>query len=155
MSITLFIRAEEIAEELGVSKPYAYKLVRKLNEELSKKGFITISGRVSRAYYKEKVYSKEIERGEGSIKMAAFKDKTGTWFTSFRFTDWKGERRQKVKRGFLTKREALKWEREFLQQKTSDLTMTFETFVKIYVNDMQNRIKRHTWQTKSSIIERN
>jgi transposase len=65
MSITLFIRAEEIAEELGVSKPYAYKLVRKLNEELSKKGFITISGRVSRAYYKEKVYSKEIEREKG------------------------------------------------------------------------------------------
>lgn len=56
MKNTLFIKAEEIAEELGVSKPYAYKLVRKLNEELSKKGFITISGRVSRAYYKERIY---------------------------------------------------------------------------------------------------
>ena len=56
MRSTLFIKADEIAEELGVSKPYAYKLVRKLNEELSRKGFITISGRVSRAYYKEKVY---------------------------------------------------------------------------------------------------
>lgn len=86
--------------------------------------------------------------------MAAFKDKNGTWFTSFRFTDWKGERKQKVKRGFPTKREALEWERQFLQQKTADLTMTFEAFVKIYVDDMQNRIKRHTWQTKSSIIEK-
>jgi integrase len=85
--------------------------------------------------------------------MAAFKDKNGTWFTSFRFTDWKGERKQKVKRGFSTKREALEWERQFLQQKTADLTMTFEAFIKIYVNDMRNRIKRHTWQTKSSIIE--
>ncbi len=86
--------------------------------------------------------------------MAAFKDKNGTWFTSFRFTDWKGERHQKLKRGFPTKREALEWEREFLQQKTADLTMSFGAFVKIYVSDMQNRIKRHTWQTKISIIEK-
>jgi len=56
MDNTLFIKAEEIAKELGVSRPYAYKLVRKLNEELNQRGFITISGRVSRAYYKEKIY---------------------------------------------------------------------------------------------------
>lgn len=29
-----FIRAEEVAAELDVSKPYAYKLIRQLNEEL-------------------------------------------------------------------------------------------------------------------------
>lgn len=29
-----FIRVDEVAEELDVSKPYAYKLIRKLNEEL-------------------------------------------------------------------------------------------------------------------------
>jgi integrase len=85
--------------------------------------------------------------------MAAFKDKNGTWFTSFRFVDWKGERHQKLKRGFPTRHEALSWEREFLQQKTADLTMTFEAFVKIYIGDMQNRIRRHTWQTKNSIID--
>lgn len=56
MSNTLFIKAEEIAQELGVSKPYAYKLVREMNEELKKKGFITIAGRVSRQYFKEKFY---------------------------------------------------------------------------------------------------
>ena len=86
--------------------------------------------------------------------MPAYRGKNGTWFISFRFTNWKGERIQKVKRGFSTKREALEWEREFLQQKTADLTMPFEVFVKMYVSDMQNRIKRHTWQTKSSIIEK-
>ena len=41
-----FICAEEVAQELSVSKPYAYKLIRQLNEELKEKGFITISGRV-------------------------------------------------------------------------------------------------------------
>ena len=29
-----FIRAEDVAQELNVSKPYAYKLIRQLNEEL-------------------------------------------------------------------------------------------------------------------------
>jgi hypothetical protein len=52
----VFIKADEIATELGVSKPYAYKLVRKMNSELKEKGFITISVRVSRKYYREKVY---------------------------------------------------------------------------------------------------
>lgn len=46
-----FIRAEEVAKELDVSKPYAYKLIRQLNEELKSKGFITISGRVNRQYF--------------------------------------------------------------------------------------------------------
>ena len=56
MQKNLFIKAEEIAKELGVSKPYAYKLIRKLNEELKNKGFITISGKVNRQFFEEKVY---------------------------------------------------------------------------------------------------
>ena len=32
-----FICAEEVAQELSVSKPYAYKLIRQLNEELKAK----------------------------------------------------------------------------------------------------------------------
>ncbi len=56
MKKELFIKVEEIAKNLGVSKPYAYKLVRKMNEELKGKGFMTIAGRVSRQYYEEKFY---------------------------------------------------------------------------------------------------
>ena len=51
-----FICAEEVAQELSVSKPYAYKLIRQLNEELKEKGFITISGRVNRPYFYERLY---------------------------------------------------------------------------------------------------
>ncbi len=43
-----FIKADEVAEELGISKPYAYKIIRRLNEELREKGMITIAGRVDR-----------------------------------------------------------------------------------------------------------
>ena len=56
MNKNLFIKAEEIATELGVSNPYAYKLIRKLNEELKNRGFITISGKVSRQFFKEQIY---------------------------------------------------------------------------------------------------
>ena len=51
-----FLRAEEVAQELSVSKPYAYKLIRQLNEELKAKGFITISGRINREYFNERLY---------------------------------------------------------------------------------------------------
>ena len=43
-----YIKADEVAEELGISKPYAYKIIRRLNEELREKGMITIAGRVDR-----------------------------------------------------------------------------------------------------------
>ena len=56
MEKELFVRAEEVARELGISKPYAYKLVREMNEELKQKGFLTIPGRVSRRYFEEKFY---------------------------------------------------------------------------------------------------
>lgn len=58
MNNTLFVTAGEIAEELGISKPFAYKLVRQMNEELEAKGFRTIAGRVSRKYYEEKFYGR-------------------------------------------------------------------------------------------------
>ena len=56
MNKNLFIKAEEVAKELDVSKPYAYKLIRKLNEELKNRGFITIAGKVNRQFFEEKIY---------------------------------------------------------------------------------------------------
>ena len=53
-----------------------------------------------------------------------------------------------MKRGFPTKREALEWERTFLQQQTADLDMTFESFVALYAADVKGRIKENTWGTK-------
>ena len=52
-----FIRAEEVAEVMEISVAYAYKIIRKLNQELSDKGFITVTGRVYREYFNELVYS--------------------------------------------------------------------------------------------------
>ena len=85
--------------------------------------------------------------------MPAYKDKAkGTWYASFYYEDWTGKTVKKMKRGFPTKREALEWERTFLQQQTADLEMTFENFVAVYVADMKGRIKENTWGTKEHIL---
>lgn len=52
---TTFIKVQDVADELGISKSYAYKIVQQLNEELKAQGFITISGRVNKQYFLERV----------------------------------------------------------------------------------------------------
>lgn len=52
----MLIHVNEVAQLLEVSKPYAYKLVRKLNEELKEKGCIVIPGKTDRKYFFEKFY---------------------------------------------------------------------------------------------------
>ena len=85
--------------------------------------------------------------------MAAFKDKkNGSWYVQFRYTDWRGERQQKLKRGFATKKEAQAWEREFLMQKQADINMSFESFVALYEKDVKPKLKLNTWLSKEHII---
>lgn len=87
--------------------------------------------------------------------MSVYKENsTNTWRVIYRYTTWKGERKQTSKRGFETKREALAWEREQLQKVQAEMDMTFESFVEIYTADKKNRIKLNTWRSKKYIIER-
>ncbi len=51
---TTFMKVQDVADELGISKSYAYKIVQQLNEELKAQGFITISGRVNKQYFTER-----------------------------------------------------------------------------------------------------
>ena len=86
--------------------------------------------------------------------MPAYKNKeSGTWYVVTQYTDWTGARKQKCKRGFDTRREALEWEQKFQQQSAGDLDMSFEAFVEIYTTDLKARLKESTWQTKENIIQ--
>ena len=38
------------------SKSHAYKVIHGLNEELQEKGYLTLSGRVNREFFREKYY---------------------------------------------------------------------------------------------------
>lgn len=55
MNENSFMRVDDVARELGISKSYAYKIVQKLNAELREKGYLTISGRVNQRYFVEKL----------------------------------------------------------------------------------------------------
>lgn len=58
------MRVEEVAQELGISKSHAYKVIHKLNAELREKGYLTISGRVNRNFFMEKFcYGKTEKEG--------------------------------------------------------------------------------------------
>lgn len=88
------------------------------------------------------------------MTMPAYKDsKTGRWFAKFYYRDWQGNNKQKWKRGFTTKREALAFEREFLENLSDSTDMTFQTLYHIYVDDMSTRLKESTMDTKKYIIE--
>lgn len=51
-----YVTATELSETLGVSTGQAYKIIRRLNNELDKKGFITVSGKCPQRYLEEKWY---------------------------------------------------------------------------------------------------
>ena len=55
MESASFMKVDEVAQELGISKSYAYKIVQKLNAELAEKGYMVISGRVNKQYFLERV----------------------------------------------------------------------------------------------------
>ena len=85
--------------------------------------------------------------------MGVYRDKKGRWFVSTRYKNWSGETKQKTKRGFVTKREALVWEREFLAKNEGSLDMTFSSFYEVYKNNLHGRLRKTTWLTKENIIE--
>jgi hypothetical protein len=60
----MFLRVTDVQEILGVSQSYAYKLMRKLNKELSAKGYETVRGRIDTKFFYEHFYqTKDYERG--------------------------------------------------------------------------------------------
>lgn len=74
--------------------------------------------------------------------MPANKDpKTGKWIARFYITDSEGNRKQKKKRGFKTKREALEFERDFINKNEGRPSMLFSDFINLFIED-----KSHEWK---------
>ena len=53
---SIYITAPELAQVMGVSNGHAYKLIREMNTELKKQGYLTIAGKLPRAYLKKCLY---------------------------------------------------------------------------------------------------
>lgn len=59
-----FITAAEVADMLGISRSKSYQIVRDINKELKKEGYITIAGKCPVQYFKQKFYGFQIPGGE-------------------------------------------------------------------------------------------
>ena len=46
-----------------MSEGTGYKIIKQLNDELKAKGFLTFRGRVSKAYFMEKMYGMKEDQG--------------------------------------------------------------------------------------------
>lgn len=86
--------------------------------------------------------------------MPVYKDeKRNTWYCKCNYRDWLGESKSKMKRGFVTKKEALEWEREFLQRQSASMDMKLSSFVDVYFEDKSPRLKERSIMTKRTLIE--
>ncbi|WP_101772364.1 transcriptional regulator [Peptostreptococcus faecalis] len=50
-----YLNVHEIMEITGRKEAWCYQLIKKMNEELKKKGFITTRGKVPRKYFNERM----------------------------------------------------------------------------------------------------
>lgn len=52
--------ADDVAKELNCSKSHAYKLLKSMNKELAEQGYITMAGRIPKAYWAKKMFGYEL-----------------------------------------------------------------------------------------------
>lgn len=76
----------------------------------------------------------------------------GTWYCSFYYTDWQGNRKKKKKEGFKRKKEAQEFEVDFVKQYAGSPEMTFGSLVELYMEDCKSRLKPTTLRQKNALI---
>ena len=57
----MYMDVDDVCAILGVSKAYAYNLMREYNKELKAKGYIVVSGKISTKFLAEKIYGMKVE----------------------------------------------------------------------------------------------
>ncbi len=77
----------------------------------------------------------------------------GTWYTKFYYIDWNGVKKQKKKEGFLTKKEAQDYEREFLAKQEISACIPLRNLTERYMKDCEARLKPTTFANKKAIID--
>lgn len=84
--------------------------------------------------------------------MAVLRSESGGWEVQCWYRNWRGSRHKKHKRGFSTKADAAKWERQFLLKAEGSPSMTFADFVSLYEADKKPQLKLNTWLSKKHMI---
>lgn len=90
---------------------------------------------------------------ERKMIMPSYYDKDQkTYYCKFYYTDWTGQRKQKLKRGFTRQRDAKDWERTFLEKQQGTPDMTFQALYDLYMEDMEHRLKCTTVKMRKCIF---
>ena len=90
-----------------------------------------------------------------AMQMPAYKNHDrGTYYASFYYIDWMGQKHKKKKEGFRTKREAQAYERSFLEKQAGAPTMTFASLYELYKKDCALHLKKSTMASKFAMIEK-
>ena len=56
------VRVTEVMTRLDCSTGKAYKIIKVLNDELKKKGYITVAGRVPRSFFEQKCLPESVTK---------------------------------------------------------------------------------------------
>ena len=56
----MYMDVDDVCAILGVSKAYAYNLMREYNKELKAKGYIVVAGKISTKFLAEKIYGMKL-----------------------------------------------------------------------------------------------
>lgn len=76
-----------------------------------------------------------------------------TWYCKFYYTDWTGQRKQKLKRGFPRQRDAKDWERNFLEKQQGSPDMAFKSLCELYLEDSRKNCKLSSYKIKKSLCD--
>ena len=84
--------------------------------------------------------------------MPSYREDSGKWYCKFYYTNYKGEKKQKLKRGFALKRDAEAWERDFLERLAKSPDIAFSALAAAYLEDKKATCKPATYATKRNRI---
>ena len=85
--------------------------------------------------------------------MPTYKDKrTGKWYVMVCYTDSKGKLKQKCKRGFITRKEAMQWEDDFSLRQDANMDMKMSEFIDLYLKSIKPRVKESSYEMKKNVI---
>ncbi|MDF9626894.1 tyrosine-type recombinase/integrase [Bacillus cereus] len=68
------------------------------------------------------------------------------------YRDYEGNKKQKKKRGFKKKSDAVSWEKEFHKKYNESSDMSFSSLVELYMEDIVHRIRPNTLENKKYLI---
>ena len=83
-----------------------------------------------------------------------YDEKRKSWYVSFYYQDWQGNRKRKKKEGFPRKKDAQEYERNFILKYSGSCDMPFGQMVELYLADCKIRQKPTSYAVKENAINK-